>query len=38
MKGTPRGTPISRRRFVRLAGLAAGTGLASAWDITSPRR
>jgi tripartite ATP-independent transporter DctP family solute receptor len=36
MKTAPRGTPISRRRFVRLAGLATGAGLASAWNFTSP--
>ena len=36
MKTTPLGTPITRRTFVRLAGLAAGAGAASAWPHISP--
>jgi tripartite ATP-independent transporter DctP family solute receptor len=36
MKQTSFGTSISRRTFVRLAGLAAGAGAVSAWKLTSP--
>jgi tripartite ATP-independent transporter DctP family solute receptor len=37
MKKIPHGTPTTRRTFVRLAGLAAGAGLASAWKLGLPR-
>ena len=36
MKQSTHGTSLSRRTFIRLAGLAAGAGLASTWDYASP--
>ena len=37
MRQTPSTASISRRTFVRLAGLAVGAGAASGWQLGSPR-